>query len=249
MTAASWTTAPIVGFDLETTAADPLEARIVTASLVLVNQNSRPINTTRLADPGIDIPAEATRIHGVTTEHARTYGHPAAEVVDITAGELALHMHGGLPCVAMNAVYDLTVLECELARHGLPSLADRLGGVIRHVLDPLVIDREVDRRRKGKRNLQALCDHYGVTLAGAHDSAADALAAVRLVQVIAAREASIGTVPLGDLHTAQVAWYAEWAEGFASYLRRQGNPERADAVSTDWPVRMVPVPKAVGLSP
>ncbi|MFW5898887.1 MAG: 3'-5' exonuclease, partial [Jiangellaceae bacterium] len=235
-----WTTGPMLGFDLECTSPDPLQARIVTASLVSVETGERPTVTAHLTDPGVDIPAEATAIHGVTTGHAREHGRPAAEVADLVAADLALAMSHGIPMVAMNAAYDATVLECELARHGLPSLADRLGGVVRPVLDPLVIDREVDRYRKGKRTLTALCEHYGVTLAGAHDSSADALAAVRLVRLLAERHASVGTVPLDDLHTAQAAWYRDWAESFAHYLRRQGNPQRADEVSLDWPVRPIP---------
>lgn len=237
MTAAAWTSGPLLGVDLETTGIDPMQARIVTASLVLVEPGARPVVTTYLADPGVEIPAEAEAVHGVSTAHARTHGQPAADVAEYVAGRLALSMHRGVPAVAMNAAYDLTVLECEQARHGLPSLASRLGGTVRNVLDPLVIDREIDRWRKGKRNLGALCTHYGVTLAGAHSSDADALAAVRLVRVMAERDASVGTVPIDDLHTAQIDWYRSWAESFADYLRKQGNPERADEVSTEWPVR------------
>ena len=46
----------LVGFDLETTSADPRTARIVTAAVV----PARGQALTWLADPGVPIPAEAT---------------------------------------------------------------------------------------------------------------------------------------------------------------------------------------------
>ena len=86
----------------------------------------------------------------------------------------------GLPIVAYNAAYDLTLLEREAARYGIAPLPGP-GPVI----DPLVIDKAVDRYRRGKRTLTAAAEHYGVALPNAHDAGADAVAAGRVAQAIA----------------------------------------------------------------
>jgi DNA polymerase-3 subunit epsilon len=39
-----------------------------------------------------------------------------------------------------------------------------------------------ERYRKGKRTLEVVAAHYAVTLTGAHDAAADAIAAGRVAQ-------------------------------------------------------------------
>ena len=45
-----------------------------------------------------------------------------AEIADILASALA----AGVPVVGFNVQYDLSILEAELARNGLPTLAERL---------------------------------------------------------------------------------------------------------------------------
>ena len=77
----SWSMHPRAAFDLETTGKDPREARIVTASIVLVDDGGTVVERYEwLADPGMDIPEEAAAIHGITTAHAQANGQPAAVV-------------------------------------------------------------------------------------------------------------------------------------------------------------------------
>ncbi|MDX3721063.1 exonuclease domain-containing protein, partial [Streptomyces caniscabiei] len=177
----SWHLKRMAAFDLETTAADPETARIVTACVVQIGGNQPPQPATWVADPGVDIPDEAAKIHGYSTERARAEGRPAADVVEEITAALGQVLAHGIPIVAMNARYDLTVLDRECRRHGLETLLDRyVDNVIWPVIDPFVIDKAVDRYRSGKRTLTALCEHYQVKLDGAHDSAADAVAAARV---------------------------------------------------------------------
>lgn len=136
----------------------------------------------------------------------------------------------------MDKALDLTLLTAELARHGLPSLADRLGGAqTGPVVDPLTIDRAVDRYRRGKRTLEAVCGVYGVTLDDAHDAGADALAAVQVARAIAERHPDVAALTPADLHDRQGTWHARWARDFQSYLRRQGTPDAV--IDTAWPLR------------
>ncbi|MFJ4918586.1 3'-5' exonuclease [Streptomyces sp. NPDC088725] len=230
----TWDGEPLVGFDLETTGTEPLEARIVTAAVVEVRGGEVIRQRTWLADPGILIPAQASAIHGISNERAAAEGRPVREVTAEIAETLAAYWSRGVPVVAYNAPFDLTLLTAELRRHGLPAL-DPVGPVI----DPYTIDRAVDRYRRGKRTLEAVCAEYGVVLGTAHEAAADALAAVRVASAIASRHASVAALAPAELHERQVRWYAEWAKDFQQFLRRKGNAEAI--VDGAWPLRE-PVP-------
>jgi DNA polymerase-3 subunit epsilon len=178
----------------------------------------------------VDIPAEATAVHGITTEHAQAHGKPAALVVAELLDTLTDLWAAGVPLVVMNAAYDLTLLDREAARHGLGELT-----VTGPVIDPMVIDRHVDRWRMGKRTLTDLARHYQVPLGRAHSAREDALAAARVAWRIGHRHPELTELTTSELHAAQEVWHAEHAADFAAYLRRQGKP--ADDVSPEWPVR------------
>ncbi|GGN01806.1 3'-5' exonuclease [Streptomyces fuscichromogenes] len=231
-----WHQELLIGFDLETTGTDPREARIVTAAVIEVRAGQELGRREWLADPGVEIPADAVAVHGISNERAAAEGRPADEVADALAGVLTGYWRTGVPVVAYNATFDLTLLSAELRRHGLPSLSDRLGGLDpAPVIDPYTIDRRVDRYRRGKRNLEAVCAEYGITLTAAHNASADALAAARLAGAIAERHPKIAALGPAELHRSQVEWYAEWAADFQQFLRRKGE---ADAVVDGaWPLR------------
>ncbi|WP_055566440.1 3'-5' exonuclease [Streptomyces atriruber] len=231
-----WHRELLIGFDLETTGTDPGEARIVTGAVIEVKDGETLGRRTWLADPGVPIPAEAVAVHGITNERAAAEGSPAADVADALADVLTSYWQSGVPVVAYNAVFDLSLLSAELRRHGLRSLRDRLGGIDPGpVIDPYTIDRSIDRYRKGKRNLEAVCKEYGVLLESAHDAAADAQAAARLACAIADRHPKVAALGPADLHRSQIGWYAEWAADFQNFLRKKG---KADAVVDGvWPLR------------
>ncbi|AUG76563.1 DNA polymerase III subunit epsilon [Kitasatospora sp. MMS16-BH015] len=236
----SWISGPLVGFDLETTGTDVETDRIVTAALVRLEADGT-VSAERgwLLDPGVAIPEQASAIHGISTDRARQHGAaPAGAVAEITAA-VAEVLGAGTPLVVMNARYDLSLLDRECHRHGVPSLADRLGRPPAPVVDPLVLDKHVDRYRRGKRALQALCAHYGVALEDAHNAAADALAAARVARRMGERYATVGAMPPADMHTLQTRAAAEQSASLQAYLRRTSNP--AAVVEPAWPV----IPRAV----
>ncbi len=104
------------------------------------------------------------------------------------------------------------------------------------MLDALVIDRAVDRYRKGSRTLQRVCEEYGVELTDAHEAGSDALAAVRVAVALAERyRAEVADLPLEELHRRQVGWYREWAEGLEAWLRKGKDPEAV--IDPRWPLR------------
>ncbi|MFF9602011.1 3'-5' exonuclease [Streptomyces sp. NPDC014684] len=234
-----WHRELLIGFDLETTGTDPHEARIVTGAVIEVRAGEPMGRREWLADPGVEIPADAVAVHGISNERATAEGSPADRVADAMADVLVSYWRGGVPVVAYNAAFDLTLLSAELRRHGLPSLSDRLGGAAPGpVIDPYTIDRRADRYRRGKRNLEAVCAEYGIVLDAAHDACADALAAARLASAIADRHPKIAALGAAELHTRQIEWYAEWAADFQSFLRRKG--DETAVVDGTWPIRPVP---------
>ncbi|MET8243990.1 3'-5' exonuclease [Streptomyces sp. NPDC005202] len=231
-----WHRELLIGFDLETTGTDPREARIVTGAVIEVGGGEPRGRREWLADPGVEIPADAVAVHGISNERAAAEGSPADRVADAIADVLAGYWKTGVPVVAYNAAFDLTLLSAELRRYGLPSLRDRLGGLEPGpVIDPYTIDRWADRYRRGKRTLEAVCAEYGVVLDSAHDASADALAAARLACAIAGRHPKVAALGPAELHRRQIEWYAEWAADFQNFLRRKGDP--AAVVDRAWPLR------------
>lgn len=230
--AQSWHTGRRIGFDLETTGRDPRTARIVTAALVVCDAQDpgAPSEAPRLiewlVDPGVEIPAEASAVHGITTDYARGHGMPASEAVAQIVHRVVEELEAGAPVVIFNAPYDLSVLAAEAARCGadLP--------VTRPIIDPLVIDKQMDRFRRGKRTLGHMADHYGVLLDDAHSAAPDAQAAVEIADILAQRYPQL-QIPAEELHERQVEWKAEQAASLQEHFRRT----RPDAVvDPSWPV-------------
>lgn len=242
----AWFTGRLAGFDLETTGVDVETDRIVTACAVQCGGKHPTQSATWMADPGIDIPVEAAKVHGITTERARAEGRPAGEVVEQLVAALAECVLAGQPIVAMNASFDLTILDREARRHGVQSLVDIVGADLR-VVDPRVLDKKVDPYRRGGRKLEDLCKHYEVALDGAHSADADAIAACRVAWRIASREPRIGGADLAQLHGWQVEWARQQAESLRDYFARTpGKESWADGVRTEWP--MIPAPRVGGAS-
>ncbi|MFH9072734.1 3'-5' exonuclease [Streptomyces alboflavus] len=238
----SWPTNRMAGFDLESTGVDVESARIVTACVVACGGGAPTESATWLADPGVEIPAEAAAIHGITTEKARAEGRPAAEVVAEVTDALVEAAEAGVPIVVMNAAFDFTLLDRERERHGVKSLWAR---AVPLVLDPRVLDKHIDPYRRGGRKLVDLCRHYEVPLDGAHSADADAIAACRVVWRLGSTLPDLGRLPLAELHELQVAWAKRQAESLASYFRRTpGKEHQADGVRVEWP--LVPAPRQGG---
>lgn len=218
-------------FDLETTGIDVAADRIVTAHVGLLDATGAVLRAQGwMADPGIEIPAGATAVHGITTQRARAEGRPAREVVAEVVAALRSLLDAGIPVVAYNAPYDFSLLKYEALRHGVAPILDPAP-----VFDPLVVDKSYDRYRRGKRTLEVVAAHYAVTLEGAHDAAADAIAAGRVAQALAARYALPATAH--ELHTRQIGWAREQADSLTEYFVRIGRIDPADPVDGSWPIR------------
>jgi DNA polymerase III subunit epsilon len=248
-----WHKASMIGFDLETSGVNLETDRIVTACVALIRPDVDVEVRATVVNPGIAVPDEAAKIHGYTTERVQAEGKDPATEIDWVTADLASAIKAGIPIVGMNCVFDLTILDREARRLGLPTLEDRIGGPVTPVVDVYTIDRALDRYRRGSRKLTNLCEHYGVRLDGAHDATFDALAAARVAWRIGQRShmapaelralyadrrypdrivkdwLAFSQLTLEQLHTAQVSWFAEQAEGLTQWWRQKANEARHTA--------------------
>ena len=231
---APWCDAPLASLDLETTGRDPANDRILAIALFRQEdgQTPTPIVDT-LVDPGpeIAIPEEAAAVHGITRERLITEGAPPlAEVLHEVHAALCGLAADGIAVVIYNAPFDWPFLAAELTRldppRQLPDCA---------LVDPLVLDRHVDRYRKGKRTLEAAAEHYGVMLDDAHEAAADALASLGVARAIGRAYPDLGALAPRELHAVQVQAHGVWKDSFNAYLRRIGADR--EPVTGDWPDR------------
>ena len=215
-------------FDLETTGLDVTTSRIVTATVATLNQAGEVTSLREwLVNPGVEIPEVAANVHGVTTEIAVANGQePEVAVKEIV--DLLSELSGQMPLVAFNAPYDFSILKHEADRYGIAALDPK------PVIDPLVLDWQFDRYRKGKKNLGLMSEHYGIKLVDAHNSTADAVAAGLIAQAIA-RKFAEAKVSAEQLHDSQVIWSDQRSESFAEFFRKQNRPDyRAEL---GWPIK------------
>lgn len=240
---APWYHRPVVGLDTETTAADPHDpaTEIIQVALVVVMPDGTVTDNSwsTIVAPTGEIPAEATAVHGITTEQARAEGADPKEVAARLFDGLWRTVDKDLPVVAFNASFDLTLVRRLLIAHN-GMLPDGM-----HVIDPLVCDRHLDSRRRGSRRLDTGPRHYGVDLddGDAHDAMADAVAACQAAFRMGAEHPAM-QCDLALLHRRQQAWHAEWAAGFADY-RLTKDPTTNDVPWVSWPLPDRPVIEAV----
>ncbi|WP_405674818.1 exonuclease domain-containing protein [Streptomyces sp. NBC_01511] len=257
-----WHTSRLVAYDLETTGVAVEADRIVTAAVIGLGGGVERESSDWLADPGIEIPAEASGIHGITTEFAREHGAPAEQVVGEIAAGLAEQVVGyDATLVGHNAVFDLTLLDRECRRYKLPTLHDRIGDTPLHVLDTRVLDqhclpyRARPSETQGARQLVTLAGVYELPWAedSAHGCTYDALMAARVVYRIGElahmrpsewperirhhrrpRFWDLKNRTVAELHARQVVWAAEQAAGLQAHFRKTAPDAVVDG---SWPLR------------
>lgn len=215
----TWHEGPLAAFDLEATGVDTRTARIIEVGLFRfdVDGSSEPL-VDRLIDPGVPVPPEVTKLTGIRPDDLAANGGTPADVLTATLAALKVLVEERIPIVLYNANYDWPLLTNELARHGLDPLPTVPPTIL---VDPLVLDRHVDRYRKGKRTLSTVADHYGVSLEDAHRAAGDAAATVAVARVIAERYEKV-QVDGADLVALQIKAHTAWKDSFNAYLTKVG---------------------------
>ncbi len=124
-----------------------------------------------------------------------------------------------MPVCMYNARFDWPILISEAERHGIefPAFAP--------ILDPYLIDRMVDRYRKGKRQLTVVADHYGVELGdAAHGALADCVAGAKVMRELLRKFPEIGEHTLAHVYMRQIRGHEVQRESFVDYMRRAKDP-------------------------
>jgi len=231
----SWLDAPWVPLDTETTGVDVENDLIVQAALAFPSEGTA---TVKYLNWDVDIPEGAAAVHGLTRERLAEVGQDPAAVLVAVVLDLVQALQSGAVLVGMNLVFDLTMLDRNCRRLGLPTLSDHVD--IAPVVDAFVLDKMVDPYRKGKRNLTALCEHYRVTIGQAHDALADATAAARVAYRIGRVFPQMGALDPLVLHSLQAAAKPRQDQNLARYLKGQGRS--TDGLDGSWPIRPLPTP-------
>jgi len=161
---------PIIFFDLETTGLYPNSARIVQIALIKISPNGNILKKCRMLNPEIEIPADATNVHGITNE--MVLKKPTFKQISKSLFELFV----GCDTAGYNSrIYDLPILRNEFKRVGIEY----------NYLDNFDIDvfifekyiRKLEFGNKYERNNSKLIDLYeyyvGKKLEGAHDALID----------------------------------------------------------------------------
>ena len=158
----------VLGFDLETTGFNPRSDRIVQYALVGSEADGTHVNLQSVVNPGTEIPAGASNVHGITNE----------DVVDHSGfrehlGKIS-ELVGGSVIVGHNVIdFDWRFIEVECARVGVEV------PVPHAILDTLVLARRF--RVPPPHKLGSLCDRFGITLERSHSADADAGATLLLL--------------------------------------------------------------------
>jgi len=220
-------TRPFLSVDTETTGKDSSTALIVSVSMVVdYPDGSAPVIKEWLINPGVEIPAEATKVHGITNEMVQEKGLDPKVALQEVANSLVKWEAQGFPMAIFNAQYDATVFLKEFERHGIT-----FSGTFNRVVDPYVLDKH-HSYRKGKRTLEAMADYYGVTLTDAHNSTADSIAAAKVLREIGKKYA-IDLSP-EELFDFQVQAKKKQSLSLQAYFRKT-DPETV--IHTGWPYR------------
>lgn len=233
----------VATLDTETTGVDVYGDRIVTAFFGIMDGEGRWVERTDwLLNPMTPIPVGASDVHGITDEIAQRDGRTdlkeaiweiAERINSLCNVEIA---ERPLPLVVYNAPFDLTLLRAEIERHEVPQEIDPRKI---NVLDPLVLDKMLDKYRRGKRTLTAVAPVYGVPVElNAHDASADCLMAGRIALRMAGHAMLRGRT-MAEIQEMQRNAKAEQAGSFQSYLRSAKAGEKRDpeaVIDKGWPI-------------
>lgn len=171
---------PIVFFDLETTGTNVTQDRIVEISMVKVLPGDKdPITDTRRVNPGIAIPAEATKVHGITNEdvaNCRTFKEMAKEIAQFFTG---------CDIAGFNSnKFDIPMLSEEFSR----------AGVYFDFTKHRFIDVQTIFHKKEQRTLVAAYRFYcDKDLENAHSAMADTMATFEVLEAQLERYSDLPT--------------------------------------------------------
>jgi len=154
-----------VAIDTETTGLDVRTARLLQFGAVRIRAGAvQPSEQmTRLVDPGIDIPAQASKVHGITARDVAG-AHDFATFAPNMESFL-----GNAILIGHTISYDIAILNREYQLAGRPWTTPR-------VLDVRLLAR-LTAEAGPHDDLDSICSALGIEIEGRHSAIGDALAA------------------------------------------------------------------------
>lgn len=232
-----WWEGPLWTLDFETTGADPMTAVPVSVSFSRVEVDgtiSDGLST--LINPEQPIPAEVTAVHGITDEMAAR-GWKRRDIAQTIATVLRANTAepDPLPLVIFQGCFDWPIFLLEAERFGITDLPTG-----QPIVDPLLLDRWLDKWRKGLRTLAAISARWGVALTAAHTAEADSVAAAETARAIARAWGPVagsrhtqyyGKADLyfPGFHRTQRRLYATWRDDVNRYWREKNQTDPCKA--------------------
>jgi DNA polymerase-3 subunit epsilon len=229
----------ILVFDTETTGVNVAEDRILTCYMAEYTSDMNKVSEQSwVINPGVHIPEEASSVHGMTDEWIHEHGRRDRENAVYEIFErLSIAVNAGVPIAAFNLRFDLTLLHHEMLRYGngsgvMPIVED---GVF---YDALVHDKGRDKFRKGKRTLQAICEHNGIEFndSEAHAAEYDVLKTAELSFKLLKKEKRL---KVEELMPLLVKWESEQSESLESYFAKCGKTNNDGSrilIDRGWPL-------------
>lgn len=199
---------PIVFIDFETTGLNPWSDRVVDATFLKIHPDGREEVITRLINPEMPIPAEATAVHGISD--ADVAGKPSFR--QCSAEFLAFL--GNCDIAGFNVKkYDLPLLETEFKRAGLDFSRQNRA----------IIDAQIIYHKMEQRTLEAAYRRYcGKELSGGHRSVADVKATVEVLDAQISLYAGLPGDVAGLNEFCRDQGEADWVDTTGKFISIKG---------------------------
>ena len=141
----------LVTWDTETTGVDTDNDRIITCFVRATDNKNVVFEKNWVIDPGVEIPKEASDVHGMTTEWIRENGRKdVEEVIKDIFYTLELAAGDGYIVTGYNNSFDLSILDSEVRRH-MDGYKLKLENA--RYLDPVIFSLKFDKYKKGCHQL------------------------------------------------------------------------------------------------
>jgi len=204
-----WTDHVFVVFDVETTGLQESD-RVIEVGLARFERGQCVARFGSLLYPDMEIPQEATAIHGISTADVASAPRFAAVLPEV------LRIARDAWPVAYNASFDHGFWTREVARTQVADLQVPIFDPRVKWLDPLTWVRHIDGIW-AKNKLTVACERWGIPIETAHRATDDAVAAGKLLVALAERLPPWTITELlrrqEEIHLAQDqerrAWYAK----------------------------------------
>ncbi|MFU8802979.1 MAG: PolC-type DNA polymerase III [Bradymonadaceae bacterium] len=201
-----WKDLPLAVIDVETTGLDPREDRVIEIGIIRFEAGEVVETYGELINPERPIPADSTKITGITDEDVKD-SPVFADIAEAICERLQ-----GVGIVAYNLSFDRSFVRHELERCGL-SWPDESP-----TLDPLIFARQFFKNHP-RKNLGTVAKLLGIPLEEAHRATHDATGTGHVLYAFADRLPE----DLDQLLMLQAQWEAVQAQEMASWRGRDNS--------------------------